>query len=527
MNAFWIVDSRKLQEVSDAFYGWTIDSNRNVIVNSFPDVLDGTGSYSYIKKYINTVEIGQDFLGTHCLCMYNGSDFCVVSNSFFKLLQYLKNDGIKLTFNKDFGLQYLYCNEEPFSLNDTLVNEIKIIDNGLTIAIDQYGNIIELSEKFIPNRIEINEDSIVNILDKWYEKWIDVFRNLAKTDYHLILDLSGGLDTRIAFGMYTRANIDRNRVIINSYKPKTSKYEKTLTDWIISKKIVNDYGYNNLNTEFCNDVQVNEEKDDTFETYYLGMSKKPYYSVYEYNKPVYHITGEYGGRVHGSFPFTPCQWCDHITEKLIHYFYSQEDYEKFLLSNAKSVKCSIDEYGIKEEKEYLGDFLNLFYKRFYGKKMLSKTSSNDICLSPFMDPMLHSLKNYIVDGDKEYNLSVFIIERYFYHLIDYTIEGGRLISNETKRRILELSDKVRYHSINYEKIDNVNNIKPVIKRNYNKSNTLDSLYDYAYENKDLFLKYYNEDILYCGMDFDEEDFYTTGFFIPIVSIIKVLKEIDG
>ena len=51
MNAFWIVDSRKLQEVSDAFYGWTIDSNRNVIVNSFPDVLDGTGSYSYIKKY--------------------------------------------------------------------------------------------------------------------------------------------------------------------------------------------------------------------------------------------------------------------------------------------------------------------------------------------------------------------------------------------------------------------------------------------------------------------------------------------
>ena len=71
------------------------------------------------------------------------------------------------------------------------------------------------------------------------------------------------------------------------------------------------------------------------------------------------------------------------------------------------------------------------------------------------------------------------------------------------------------------------NIKPVIKRNYNKSNTLNSLYDYAYENKDLFLKYYNEDILYCGMDFDEEDFYTTHFFIPIVSIIKVLKEIDG
>ena len=57
MNTFWIVDSRKLQEVSDAFYGWTIDSNRNVIVNSFPDVLDGTGSYSYVKKYINTVEI--------------------------------------------------------------------------------------------------------------------------------------------------------------------------------------------------------------------------------------------------------------------------------------------------------------------------------------------------------------------------------------------------------------------------------------------------------------------------------------
>ena len=93
MDILWLIDTENFDSIETRFYGWTISEKNELLLNQFPSVLDGAGSYTYIKRYHDTIEVGQDFLGTQSIFVYQGNGFSVVSNSFMRIVKYLVKKG--------------------------------------------------------------------------------------------------------------------------------------------------------------------------------------------------------------------------------------------------------------------------------------------------------------------------------------------------------------------------------------------------------------------------------------------------
>ena len=153
MDILWLIDTENFDNIETKFYGWTVSENNELLLNQFPSVCDGTGSYTYIKNYGNVVEIGQDLLGSQSIFLYCGDGFSAASNSFMRLVKHLTNKGVKLTLNKPYMIQYMYSNEEPMSFDGTLVNEIKIVHESIMIHVEGLigigGMIIDLHLIFL------------------------------------------------------------------------------------------------------------------------------------------------------------------------------------------------------------------------------------------------------------------------------------------------------------------------------------------------------------------------------------------
>lgn len=524
MDIFWLIDTDDFYSIQTKFYGWTISENNELLLNQFPSVCDGTGSYTYIKHYEQVVEIGQDFLGTQSIFLYTGDTFSAASNSFMRLVKYLVNKGVHLTLNKRYAIQYVYSNEEPMSFDATLVNEICVVPNWFTIFLDKSGKINFKKNNYHINEYTMDDENGLSIIDKWYEKWINVYRNIAKSDYEILLDLSGGFDSRISFSIFNNANIDKNRVIIHSNRGDMSKYEKTYEDWEIASEILKTYKYDRINENFYDSEIVSGTIMDDYEDIILGNSKICDYDTPHYEKPFIHITGDYGGRVHGSFPFMPSEWSDHVANKFSEFFISEEYYNTFMEENAKCIVLAEKVCGIKNEKENLGDFLNLLYKRFYGKKMSLKMYHNDIYISPFMDPLIHSLKVKSKTNNGKYQLSSLIIIRHALNLINYRFQGERKVSDETKKQLFNISCAYPYEKKKYDFIENKKISKNKhIKYDFNK--TSNTYLKMVQENKGLMIKEFDENFydLYKAFNLDKDGFNSQNFFTPILSIITIMK----
>ena len=65
-------------------------------------------------------------------------------------------------------------------MNDILIIEISRISKEKKIEIDYKGNVIFKIIDYQINTIKLNSKESIEILDKLYIKWCNVFRNIAK-----------------------------------------------------------------------------------------------------------------------------------------------------------------------------------------------------------------------------------------------------------------------------------------------------------------------------------------------------------
>jgi hypothetical protein len=90
------------------------------------------------------------------------------------------------------------------------------------------------------NSVPFESQEGLNIIDKWVDKWGYIFRSLKIQTNNIMLDLSGGFDTRTVLSILLNSGIDINEILINSINDTLHCHEE---DFIIARNISKKFGF--------------------------------------------------------------------------------------------------------------------------------------------------------------------------------------------------------------------------------------------------------------------------------------------
>ena len=214
---FFIIDSNNLNLIEDKLYGFSFDGEK-IIKQDTIGSLTGEGIYVYIENNANSINIFQDFNGSYGLYIFRLNNFFAISNSFLRLVEYLKKD-YELTLNEDYAKYFMASGLNSTIYKETLVNEIEIVPRRYVIEIDKITKDIFFKEiDYNEHSIDLNSKKALDILDGWFYKWVNYIRILKQQTNNIQFDLSGGFDSRIMLLLLLSANVDLEKIEIRSFE---------------------------------------------------------------------------------------------------------------------------------------------------------------------------------------------------------------------------------------------------------------------------------------------------------------------
>lgn len=457
-NEFFIIDSNSLNSIENKLYGFLFDIG---IVTDCQNInnVTGEGTYIYIKKVHDTIEIFQDFNGNYGLYLFQLGDYFAISNSFLKLVEYLKNK-YQLTLNEDYANYFLSSELTSTIYKETLVSEIEMIPRNAIVKINCINKSISFEKvDYAEYSIELNSKSALKLLDEWFDKWVNFIRFLKEKTNNIQVDLSGGFDSRIILALFLSANIDLNKIEIRSFDDGELCHDE---DFEISTKIANAFNFK-LNNKVISAEKINfkEIRTPIMLSFYtkLGFHNQLNYKFYKTKEPVYNFSGLGGENLRKYIDATPEEY------KNIYVSIAKRIDDSLMKSTERIMQSTIENIS----KEYCVDMTSknlckfIFYetrsRHHYGKLSVEDYFSNKFLLMPFFDPNLHKLKLSSNECTDENLLFALIYTRYCPELLNFPFEGNREINKETleyAQKINEISRFVprEYSFISGPKVDN-------------------------------------------------------------------------
>lgn len=434
---FFIIDSNNLNNIKSKLYGFSVQRegiyDRNNLKNFKLDSMNGQGCYVYINVENNLITITQDFNGCYGIYLYKGKDYFAISNSFLMLLEHI-SDYYELTLNIHYINHFLISGLESKSCFETPVNEIEVIDRNAIIKIDIKDKLIytEIINHSLCT-VDINSLEGINYLDNWYYFWTDLIYSLYHRTNNIIVDLSGGYDSRMVFLLFLCSNIDINKIRCRSFNDSKHCHSE---DYDIASTIARDYNLELNNNAFNNYHYLSIEDSFNIELYSkMCFHKEPYFINKKYYNRIFHFSGGGGEAIRSN------RWDkstnDFIKMSLTQYksAFSYALLKRLFVSEKKIIECSFN--YIKEKYNITNTTCStLLYDtqcRFhFGKLQLVNMFSNIFTINPLMDFNLWKIKRNKLDSN-DYNLLMAVIyTRYCRKLLNYKFEGNRYyISSET------------------------------------------------------------------------------------------------
>ena len=176
---FFIIDSNNLDSIKTKLYGFSFDG-KNIIMQNNIDNLTSEGTYVYIKNENDQIRIIQDFNGGYGLYLFRLDDFFAVSNSFLKLVEFLKKSFV-LTLNEDYAKYFMSSGLYSTLYDETLVNEIEIVPRCCIVEIDKKTKSIDFKKiDYEEHSIELDSKKALEVLDNWFFKWTNYIRFLKE-----------------------------------------------------------------------------------------------------------------------------------------------------------------------------------------------------------------------------------------------------------------------------------------------------------------------------------------------------------
>jgi hypothetical protein len=482
---FFVVDSNNLDNINSHVYGFII-SPKGILTDNYYKQLGEyeeplpQGVYVMIRKIGKKIIINQDFYGSYGIYIYENKDenYFAISNSFLLLEEYLARKQ-NLTLNKEYADNLIVTELCSYSLEETLIKEIKQIPSNSFIVINL------INKEFTINNIDYKENSIplesqegLQITDNWINKWGYIFRSLKKQTDNISADLSGGFDTRTMITILLNSGIKMEELNIHSIQDTKHEHD---VDFQIASNISRKFGFKLNNFKLDNDVTKWNLKNTLFNTIYpkLGFHKEFYMKNIFYNKPRFSFTGSGGESLRG-IPSVPIKTFLEMTslKKILGH------QEEFYYSSEKIFNRSIS--FLKNEKTYNNDYeisYDIYSKsvgrNHFGKSALENFMTNIYILQPLMDPDIKKIK-FDVSHSTSHDLIAYIYVRFAHDLIKFPFQGNRLLDLESikKAEILNNNTKPFERNLDYNSnfyIDN-KRISPVKSSQDNRN-----VYDYLEE----------------------------------------------
>lgn len=403
MENRFIIDSSNY--IDTKLYGYMITDDGKIIEN-YNGKNTRNGCFCLIINKNNNIDIYQDYIGCFGIYLYEKENYFALSNNLLYLINYLHG---KLTLNEDYYRKLINAREVAFPQEQTLCNEIKRINGSYIIhIINGKINLEKIKEQ--QYSINITSKEYLNILDKWYTKWLNIYNNIYKED--VLQDLSGGIDTRILLSM--ALNSDTAKSIL--FRTKNCYVgEEGEEDYIISNKLINYFYLNKYER-----IKIFKNINNLENNFIFGNSN---FSASIREKPVkklYRICGNGGLLYHK--PNTFKNLLNKRFYKVDNWLI--EDFNKYLNNIEYPDYLDKELYNLYAYKKLIVDLRD-------GIKSADYYNNGTILLCPMMDKDLNSLN---INKNGKSILPFIILQRYYSKLLNFPFEGlnDKLLSFDEK-----------------------------------------------------------------------------------------------
>lgn len=534
---FFVIDSIDLQNIDNKLYGYII--SRDQIIRETSDVrktdLTGVGAYVYIENRGSELRIYQDYSGSFGLYLYKKEDYFAVSNSFVKLLDYVKKANI-LSINQRYLDHYFASDYCTFAYEETAVQEIKSLDRAAAIIINKDKNGIEVVyHDYNENTIDPCSAEGLSILDKWYEKYTSLFRSIRRNSTNIQVDLSGGFDSRISYMLYYTSGADLSEIMIRSMNDGLHTHAE---DYEIAQRISGDAGVSlnhALKESKLMPLARDEIEEMSFDTK-LFFHKQMYFNQGKYSVPLYHITGAGGELIR---EYLAKDMNSFIEKELSRLDAFPAEYKtRFAAAHKETLENTYD--LVKKRRKPINDINTMiaFYREtgsrnHFGKQNAEKYQANIIRITPLLDPDLQQLE-ISTEGCKDNSLLVaLILDRYCPKMLEYPFEGGRSICQGTIDFVKEVNRKTPYYHSYQPNISKAEESQGNVCNSVTSANDLhieDSIKTAVCSKKmrDLFSRVYEESVYRQVCErIEETSFHPLSDAFVVIAVCKLYDAIHN
>lgn len=446
-NEFFYIDSYNLNEIEEKMYGYAIANNKIVfdsIDNAY--LLDGTGAYVYVQVDEDKITIFQDFNGSYGIYYYKTENFFAISNSFLKLVETLKekhNLDNNLTLNKEYADAFLFADLCSYAYEETLVNEITVLPRNYIININKTNKKVSFDEiDYEEQTIPITSKESFEILDNWYNKWVNIIRSIKAKTNNLSIDLSGGFDSRVVSVLWLTANIDLEKVRIKTHIDEKDVHA---IDYKIASQIAEEFNFKLNNSSFSYETKKFQEIETPLNiSFYTKLSfhKQMYFKYSQASEKVYTITGEGGECIREYLNQTPQEYIENIKKLCNKYDPSLTNSTIAIIE--RSLEKIRKRFNLEENSKKIIDihYKEVRSRHHFGKAAIESMFSNWITLTPLIDKDLRKLDLNTDDCLDQSLLLALIYIRYCPKLLNFEFEGNRSINPETINFAKKLNETI-------------------------------------------------------------------------------------
>ena len=453
-NEFFIIDSDNLEAIESKLYGYMITEIGIITNESIQDYLNiqngselsKDGSYVWVKRNGDEITIYQDFIGSYGLYMFKEDDYFAISNSFLRLVEYLKENH-HLSLNYDNAHTLLSIGLCSLSYSETLVNEIKMLPRDHVIMIDvKTKELLYEVLNFMENTVSIDSKEGIAILDKWYHKWTNCFKILEKNNENISIDLRGGIDSRLIMALAISSEIDLNKVKVRSIRNSS---EERKSYYFYASRIADEFGFkfddNDVSLENISDM--NNVLDISFFSK-LGFHKQLFYKTNFSKKPLF-IVSDSGAKCVKDNEFSSPD--DFVRVRFnAAKAYSLESAYSLEKSLHKSFEEIQNRYDVQDNNS--SELTELLYKEtlsrnHFGKWNVEDYLFNRIRLNPLIDSDLYKLRKNTDDFEDNDLLVSVILSRFCPRLLDLSFERNNFkLDSQTKDFANNINSKYKFTS---------------------------------------------------------------------------------
>lgn len=448
-NYFFVIDSDNLNSIENDLYGFVIQSdgiydrtNLHLLDSS---KLEGCGTYILIEKNENGITLKQDACGNFGIYIYQKDGYFALSNSFFKLFNYIK-DNHKMTLNKDFCNNYLTTWITSLSYEHTALNEISVVPSHAIVKISNEGKVEYEYIDYKYNSISLDSPEGIKLLDEWYIKWVGIIRGILKNTKHVCIDLSGGFDSRLVFSFVLNTGLDLNEYYIRSLNDKKHTHSE---DFEIANIFADKYNFTINNYQIADYKSVGMSEDEVVQlSYYVKMlaEKELTFPNLLFDKQLFWFGGFGGELIRPYWDMHPSELIKKEVNRLYKYPYGlfcefKDSATKVLDETYQKIG---EKYGLTDKDSSMftfNTFKECYSRNHFGKIAVEAYICNALKMSPSMDPLVHRLKMDTEDCRDKNLLTALVFERFRKDVLDIKFDGGRSFNEETLRVAQQINKK--------------------------------------------------------------------------------------